>query len=180
MKNPPKKYRLTEDDIAYLRDHFHNTPDEELAETLGVTVFCIKSRRTKMGLKKDKDYLRELNRQRAVKHHNGARINTPEAKAKRIATQKRKYAEDRIRIKWGMRQKTKYHLRLEPVSKQRQRNRLKANGYIIDETNLIAYYTPRTHRATRLEAIPRGVKKGSIKPYYDFRPYAEREQRLDK
>ncbi len=37
------------------------------------------------------------------------------------------------------------------------------NQYIIDEANLIAYWTPETRRATRLEKMPRR--------YYKFQEY---------
>ena len=162
---------LSEEQIAYLKEHFHNTSDEELAKAMGLSVYTIKSRRTKHGLRKDKEYIRKINSERARKYNNADRINTPEAYAKRAVTRAKLYEQEKIRIKWGLEQKTKRHFRTEPANKLNQRNRLKRQGYIIDEKNLIAYWTKETKRAPRLEAIPRGVKKGTIKPYYEFREW---------
>lgn len=159
---------MSDEDKAYLIEHFHNTPDQELADHLGISVFTVKSNRTKLGLKKDKEYISNLNKERAIKCGNGKRINTPEAYAKRVVTMQKKMDADRLRIKWGMEQKTKRHYRLEPVAKLSQRNRLKRLGYIIDEKNLVAYWTEETHRAPRIERVPRGTKKGTIRAYYSF------------
>jgi hypothetical protein len=166
-----KRKNLTSEELAYLTEHFHNTPDHILAEHLGISVSTIRSRRTKHGWKKDAEYLSKVNHERAIRCNNQARINTPEAYAKRTETRKELYEKERLRIKWGLPQKTKRHFRMEPVAKLLQRNRLQRLGYIIDETRLTAYYHSGTHRATRLEAIPRGTTKGSIHSYYDFRPY---------
>lgn len=172
------KKRIDDWKIDYLREHYHDTSNEVLAEAIGVSKFTVKSYRTKLGLRKDAEYISNLNRDKAIRCNNHERLNTPKAVAKRTATRIRINESERRRISWGLEQKTKTHFRLEPKGKYEQRKYLRNRGYIIDETNLIAYYTPGTHRAKRIEAIPRGTTKGTIHPYYDFRPYAERE--LDK
>lgn len=166
--------RLSDEQIEYLKEHFHDTPDDELAEVMGISVYTVRARRTKLGLKKDDEFLSKMRSEVAKRCGNGARINTPEAYAKREKKLKENYERDKMRIRWGLEPLCKgRHYRREPVARLLQRNRLQRMGYIIDEQNLIAYYTDDTQRATRLEAIPRGVKKGTIKPYYEFR-------RLDK
>ena len=75
-----------------------------------------------------------------------------------------------MRIRWGLKPKTNRHFRIEPKARLLQRNRLERLGYIVDKENLIAYYTPETKRATRIERVPRGQKIGSIRGWYDFAP----------
>ena len=171
MKKPKSKH-LTSEQLAYIKAHYPNESNEQIAEALGLSKWTIKSRAEKHGWHKSPEYKSALCREVAIKFNNAARINTPESYAKREATLKKQYETERLRIRWGVHQLTKRHIRLEGRDKLLQRNRLKRLGYIVDEQKLIAYYTPQTHRAKRLEAIPRGVRKGSIKPYYDFKPYA--------
>ncbi|MBR5414133.1 MAG: hypothetical protein IK114_14065, partial [Fibrobacter sp.] len=94
----------------------------------------------------------------------------PAAYAKREATMKKQYESERLRIRWGIHQLTKRHIRVEPKQRLLQRNRLERLGYIVDKDRLIAYYTPETKRATRIERVPRGKKVGSITGWYDFAP----------
>lgn len=169
----PKSKHLSAEQLAYIEAHYPNESNEAIAEALGLSKWTIKSRAEKHGWHKSDAYKRALCREVAIRCNNAARINTPEAYAKREATMREQNRIDRLRIKWGLPQKTKRHIRIEGRDKLLQRNRLQRLGYIIDEAKLIAFYTPETHRAKRLEAIPRGVRKGTIKPYYDFKPYGE-------
>ena len=168
-----KGKHLTSEQIDYLIRHYPHTNNNVLASEMGISVHTIKSRAYSLGLHKSKEYRTELYRQIAKDYNNAERLNTPNAIAKRGETIKRQYVTDHIRANWGMEPATKRHIRLEPRGKLLQRNRLQRLGYIIDETNLIAYWTPGTHRATRLEAQPRGITKGSIHAYYSFAPYGE-------
>lgn len=162
---------LTNEQIERMAELYPNHSNKEIAGILGVSEWTVKGRASMHGWVKSKEYTRNLQREKAIKNNAQARLNNPESYAKRAATMRKIHNTERIRIKWGLEQQTKRHYRLESLAKLWQRNRLQRLGYIIDEIHLIAYYTPRTHRATRLEAIPRGVKKGSIRPYYDFRAY---------
>lgn len=174
MKKRKLKH-LTSEQIARMAELYPDHTNKEIAETMGLSEWTVKSRAYKHGWHKSNDYITSICRKVAIKNNAQERINTPEAYAKREATMLKLHRDEKIRIKWGLEQKTKRHYRVEPIAKLFQRNRLQRLGYIIDETNLIAYYTPRTHRATRLEAIPRGTTKGSIHSYYNFRPYGEQE-----
>jgi len=159
--------------VGYLREHFHDTPDDTLAKTLGVSLHTVKAYRSKLGLRKDAEYISNLNRDRAIRCNNHERLNTPEAIAKRTATRAEIYKSELRRIKWGLEQKTNHHFRLEPRQKYEQRKYLKKRGYVVDNTTLTAYYTDSTLRCPRIEAIPRGTKKGLIKGWYDFKPMAK-------
>ena len=170
-------YRLSESQIAYIKEHYHDTPDQEIVDAIGISIYTLHVYRTKLGLRKGKEFMSRLNRAKALEHNNAAHINTPEAYAKRVETMAAIRESETRRVMWGLEQKTKLHIRLEPRQKLLQRNYLQRLGYIVDEKTLIAYYTAGTHRASRIEAIPRGTTKGSIHSYYDFRPYEDR--RLD-
>lgn len=164
-------HALTNEQLSYLAEHYPKTPNDELARALGISIFTVNSRRTRHGWKKDKDFLYELRRESAIKHKSWERLNVPETHAKGIETRNKIYEAEKIRIKWGLPQLTKRRFASEPRKKQMQRNYLKRLGYIIDEIQLVAFYTPETHRAKRLEGVKRGERKGTIKPYYDFKPY---------
>ena len=172
-------WSLTEEQLAYLAEHYHNTPNEELAETLGISVHTINSRRTRHGWRKDADYLKKVGHETAVANEAWKRLNVEKNHAKGIATRNKIYEAERVRIKWGLPQLTKRHFRTELRETQVQRNYLKRLGYIIDDAGLIAYYTPDTHRARRLERVERGVRKGSIKPFYTFKPYERQRKPQD-
>ena len=161
-------YRLPEEKVAYIREHFHDTADQDIADALGISICTVKKYRTILGLRKDPEYISKVNRERAIQCGNGERINTPEAYAKRIQTKNEQYRRDKLMVKWGLKPKYNRHYRTEPRARLLQRNRLKRLGYIVDEQNLVAYWTEDTKRAVRIERIPRGTKKGSIKAYYSF------------
>lgn len=170
-KSKRKTYRLTDEEVRYIRENYPDMTNEDIARNLSISVAVVKKYRTKLGLRKSRDYISAAMRETAIKCGNSARINTPAAYAKREETMRKQIKTDRARLRFGLEPKSNRHYRTEPRGKLLQRNRLQRLGYIVDEKNLIAYWTPGTHRAKRLEAIPRGVQKGSIKPYYDFRPY---------
>lgn len=163
--------RIDDWKIDYLREHYHDTSNTDLAKTLCLSVYTVKSYCKKLRLRKDAEYISRLNRDRAIRCNNHERLNTPKAVAKRTATRIRINESERRRIRWGLEQKTKTHFRLEPRGKYEQRKYLRSRGYIVDNDTLTAYYTESTTRCPRIEAIPRGTKKGTIKTWYDFKPY---------
>lgn len=85
------------------------------------------------------------------------------ARKKAAIAWKKTYEEDRIRYKWGLTQLSNLKVSQQPRRKILDRCYLKRRGYILDEANVIAYWTPETRRAKRLEAAPRR--------YYIFKPY---------
>ena len=166
-----ESYRLSDEKIEYLKNHYAETANDELAERLNISISCVRRYCTKLRLRKSKEFLAHINSERAIRCNNAAHINTPEAYAKRTETRRKLYEEERVRIKWGLPQLTKRHFTSEPRAKLLQRNRLIRLGYIVDNKKLIAYYTPETKRAVRIERIPRGQTKGSITSYYEFKEY---------
>ena len=81
----------------------------------------------------------------------------------RSAESRRKtFREERARALFGVPRRTGLRVVREPRGKTCQRWYLRKRGYIIDEANLIAYWTDETRRATILEKRPRR--------WYWFRP----------
>ena len=82
-------------------------------------------------------------------------------RAIRNGAEKRKetFREDQCRRRWGLPQKTKLRVAQTPRQRLLDRCYLKGRGYILDEANLVAYWTPETRRATRLEKMPRRFYK---------------------
>ena len=167
----PKSKHLTPAQLEQIKQLYPDHSNEEIAGIMGLSKWTIKSRAEKHGWHKSKAYMSALNREVAINKYNSAeRINTPEAYAKRAVTRAKLYETEKMRIRWGLKQKTKRHFRIEPKARLLQRNRLERLGYIVDKENLIAYYTPETKRATRIEKVPRGKQVGSIHGWYDFAP----------
>lgn len=88
-------------------------------------------------------------------------------RVERSAESRRKtFREEKARALFGVPRKTRLRVVREPKGKTELRWYLKSRGYILDERELIAYWTPETRRATILEKRPRR--------WYLFRPL-ERE-----
>lgn len=81
------------------------------------------------------------------------------ARKKAAETWKETFKEDQCRRRWGLPQKTKLRVAQTPRQRLLDRCYLKGRGYILDEANLVAYWTPETRRATRLEKMPRRFYK---------------------
>lgn len=172
---------MTREQIDYIRKNFADTPNKELAKYLGISLSSISNVQKKYRLVKSPEH------SRAMHHLSGMASSsswgkielTPEVLKKRAESFKKTWRTENARIRFGLEQKTKIHIARCSKEKVRQNYYLRQRGYIIDEKELIAYYTPETKRATRMEAIPRGVKVGSIKPFYSFRPIDDRNN-IDK
>lgn len=159
---------LSEEEIRTLVEMYPDHSNTEIAAALGISVYTVKSRQAKMGLRKSRAYESARRSRLALECGNASRLNTPEAIDRRVAAIKRRYEVERIRLSAGLEQKTKRHLRLEPRGRLLQRNRLRRLGYVVDEKALVAYWTESTHRAVRLEKLKRGEKRGSLKCWYNF------------
>lgn len=83
-----------------------------------------------------------------------------------VEGRRRTYINEKMRVMRGLPQQTKLKIRSQPRQRILDRSYLKKRGYILDEVNIIAYWTPETRRATRLEAAPRR--------FYKFAEYGTR------
>lgn len=84
-------------------------------------------------------------------------------RVERSAESRRKtFREEKARMLFGVPRKTRLRVVREPRAKTCQRWYLKSRGYILDERELIAYWTDETRRSVILESRPRR--------WYRFRP----------
>jgi hypothetical protein len=83
---------------------------------------------------------------------------------KSAASRRKTFKVERARKLFGLPQQTKLRVMREPRGKTCHRWYLKKRGYILDEKELIAYWTEDTRRATILEKRPR--------QWYRFKPLA--------
>ena len=152
--------------------HYADTPNKELSAILGLSRSTIDRVAMEYHLRKSHEH----NHKMAVKagkasseSRGGKALNiTPEVIRKRAETYKKTFRMEEIRYKWGLEPKTKIRLKKEPRAKREQRYHLIERGYIIDEQNLMAYWTEETNRSLRLE----NRKKDCVfKTYYHFAPY---------
>lgn len=82
------------------------------------------------------------------------------AHEKAVESRRKTLRYERARKTFGLEQKTKLRVLRQPKKRILDRYYLKKRGYVLDEQNFIAYWTPYTNRAVRLEAMP--------KRYYSF------------
>lgn len=67
-------------------------------------------------------------------------------------------AAEKMRIMRGLPRKTKMRIRTVPPQTYAERYYLRKRGYTLDDAALVAYWTPETRRAVRMEARPRVYK----------------------
>ena len=167
----PTGHYLTREQIDYIRKHFADTPNKELARELGISSSGVTNIQRKYNLRKSLDHLKAMHRLSGLASVNSdwKLESTPEIVAKRAASFKKRFKTEKARIAFGLPQKTKIRIRKCPRAKVRQNYYLRTRGYIIDESIQTAYYTEETRRATRLE-------KGIYKSYYTFKSYEDEKR----
>ena len=168
--------RLTEEQISEVVRLFPNHTKRELRSLTGVGFSSIDRIQSEYHLRKSPEHIHNMG-VRAGKASNIARggdssaCYTPEAIAKRVDTYKKTRNIEEMRYRWGLPQRTRIRLRHKPKSATDQSSYLRGLGYIVDESSLVAYYTDRTRRATRLERLGRGGKTKQMRCYFDFLPF---------
>lgn len=172
------RFKITPEKEAYFLEHFKDTTNPELAKILGVTRSTICRWQRKHRLYKSKEHIHNMGVRagKASVQATGGHFNicnTPEIVAKRSETYRKTLRAEKARYKWGLEQLTKIRLPREPRAKKDQRHNLQRRGYIVDEPNLIAYWTEGTDRSWKLEHRKPTCQ---FKCYYKFKPYG----RLDK
>lgn len=199
------KIILTPDQEQYLINNFSTTIHYTLCEHLGISKRTLVRMARERGLEKDMSAIEGQRRERISKSvkraflMNGYKGNPQngektrfkpgynaieffgeekfrEMHKKAIEARKRLYAEEHARVTFGLPQKTKIRVTKQPRQKILDRCYLKKRGYILDESNCIAYYTPDTNRATRME---HGWGK-RIRYYYKFKPIENHEEEYQR
>ena len=191
--NPKNKIILTPEQEQYLRDNYATVIHHTLCQHLGISTRTLVRMARARGLVKDMKAiegqrgerisqallrLSRLGRIKCSGPENGratrfkpgynARELFGEEKyaemhSKAVEARRRTLREERARVTFGLPQRTKLRVKRQPRQKIQDRCYLKRRGYILDEANNIAYWTPETRRATVLESRP--------KRFYTFKPY---------
>lgn len=169
-----KRKQMYEEDVRRFLELYPVMSNKEVAMEIGISEHTVRSRAVRMGLKKDPGYISRLRSEINIRCGRYDHLNTPDAIEKRAASIRKRFETERRRLRWGLEKTVSRHLRLEPREKLLQRNRLQRLGYVVDEENLVAYWTEGTKRAKRLERLKRGEKKGSLKCWYDFAELKEK------
>lgn len=58
-----QKFQFTQEQLAYLRKHYARTQNKVLADKFGCSIHTIENKSFELGLKKDKDFVREMSRE---------------------------------------------------------------------------------------------------------------------
>ena len=165
----PTGHPLTEEQIAWVRRHFADMRNQDLADHLGVSKSAVCDVQKRFHLKKSEAHNSKMGRKAGLASFKvQGRMpdpTAPEIVARRVETYKRTFREERARVTFGLPQKTRIKVKRQPRKKRDQKCYLKHLGYLIDDVNNVAYWTEDTHRATRLEARP--------KIYFKFMPYEQ-------
>lgn len=173
-KRKKKSAPVTQEQIRYLEEHYPDTPNEVLAEQLDLSPYTIRAKVTKYGWRKSKEYISRQRTQIARDNKFYDRLNLPENLKKRGEAIRRRYQDERERIRAGLPQKTRYLVRTVSLKQANQRFYLKSRGYIINDDIRVAYYTPETKRCPRIERIARDTTRGVIHSFYDFWPLPDK------
>lgn len=167
---------MTEEQILFIRRNFADMRNQDIADALGVSKSAVSRIQKEFHLRKSPEQRRRMLAKAwlaSVLTMGNKPLNiTPEVIEKRVAHYKKTFREEQIRVKWGLEQLTKMRVRQEPRAKRHQRSYLKSLGYILDEPNCVAYYTPETTRAEKME---RGWSK-RIHNYYTFKPIEDERE----
>lgn len=193
---PPNKIFLTQEQEAYLRENYPTTTNYTICGKLGISERTLTRIAREMGLAKDMSVIEAKRREKISKSvrraflilggndHNENGIKTrfkqgfkpveefgeekfKEMHRKAVETRKKRLAEERARVNFGLPPRTRMRVIHQPEQKIQDRSYLKKRGYILDEKNNIAYYTTDTRRCVRLEARP--------KRFYTFKPYEQHQ-----
>lgn len=167
--------KLTEEQINAVVKLFPNHTKRELHDMTGVGYSSIDRIQTAYHLHKSQKHLHDMGVRAGKASHlarggDSSSCYTPEAIAKKVATWKKTYQLENMRVRWGLPQLTRMRLKHAPVELRDQAAYLRSLGYVVDGKNRVAYYKPDTHRATRLEKLKRGEVKGSYHCFFDFKP----------
>lgn len=193
------KIILTPEQEQYLRDNYATVIHHTLCEHLGISTRTLVRMARARGLVKDMKAIEGQRCKRisqALRHLSiigGMKISAPangiktrfkkgfkpvelfgeekvkEMRKRSAEARRRTFMEERARVTFGLPQRTKLRVKRQPQQKVQDRYYFKRLGYIIDDVNNVAYWTPETRRATVLESRP--------KRFYTFKPYAEHQRK---
>ena len=187
-----RKTILTPDEHQYLIENFPELPNIEVARHLNLSVRTVVRLARQEGLAKSEAFRQRCREKAAQASHiyqllhpmpkgfaipNREKNQFRKGETQRDRLSPEKYEQwkeklyiarqntiksERRRILFGLPQRTNLKLQRQPREKILLRYYLRKCGYIINDKERIAYYTPYTKRGTRIEA--------KNQPWYTFAP----------
>ena len=151
--------------VDYVIEHFHDTPNKDLAQAIGVRRSTITNIATQYRLKKDKAHLRKMHSyvgKLAGNHFSTELQPSREKVIQRSQKWLEKYKLERARKVFGLPAKTKIRVQIGPRTANNQRTYLRSRGYIIERLGRIAYSDDATRRSPKIEKTSK---------YFDFKPF---------
>ena len=170
------KIRLRPDQLDWLVKHFKDRENEFLAYKLGISETSLHRLARRYGLQKSKAFLKARSQdggRTSIYYHRkrddgfipkkGDPVRPGSEKAwfragvrsvDRIGSRAATRMNEAIRLRRGLPQLTKLRIRTLPKEAYAERYYLRKRGYILDNAQLVAYWTPDTLRCPRKEANP--------------------------
>jgi len=156
-----KKIVLTQDQLDWIAEHYLETPREEVCAKFGFSLSHLTKVVNQLGVHRPKyRYAKGVNNLQRLGYE-----REMERRKKVSAKMKELWRIERARARFGLDRQTRLHVIPQPQKKLTDRYYLRKRGYILDEENLIAYWTPETKRSYTLERKPRR--------YYKFAEYPD-------
>lgn len=181
---------LTQEQVEWFRKNFCNMKNQELADTLGISLSSVIRMARKQNLRKSKEFMAAMQRHasacgarvtRAMGGNAGAVNLLKYGKATRFqpgVSNKDRMGEDafvemykrmginrsetfrkeKLRVRWGLEQKTRLRVTTCPPEKLRLRSALRRRGYNIDRASNEVFFNQQTQRSERMEAHARKLK----------------------
>ncbi len=146
--------QLSQEELESFKKAYTICSNEELSIIFNLTKEQIKSISRVFGLKKNEQIKRAYMRSVALK--NLEKANTDNCANKRKDRIRRMVARERLRIKYGLPQRTKKILTAltpyEILQAARRRYYLRSKGYVItDSKTKVVFYTTETKRSSKIE-----------------------------
>jgi len=137
----------TQEEREYLFKNFHNTSNDELASVLGLNVKSIESFAFRNRLRKSHEYIVKQTQAKGRASWRDKESHSANISKSRLEL----FNKERMRIRWGLPQKTKYKVTSGGHRRSQLRYELRQAGYQVGTGANEAYYDNSTVRSAGLE-----------------------------
>lgn len=148
-----QKEYWTKEQTELLRKLYATCTGDELVVLLHKSKKSIRAKASRYGLKKSMEILKATREKNARNNYN--RMQTEEAKKKKSEGIRAMIRRERLRLKYGLKQRTKrIFSALTPrtsLKAARERYNIRQKGYLISNDSRTAYYTEERQRKKRFE-----------------------------
>lgn len=148
-----KNHKWTAQEESLLAKSYPNCTPEELSLLLEMPWPRILSKALKMGLRRSQDYTARV--RLAAAKTNLSKMNSEQGREKRRQGIREMIRKERLRVKYGLKQRTQRTFSTISQAEQRQkdstRHGARKRGYEINDQAKALFYTERTKRSERTE-----------------------------